>query len=547
MTPRQTQKNKTMYTYDAIISGYGPTGATLANLLGAMGMRVAVIEREKTIFAKPRAITADHEALRAFQAVALGEAILEGTCPHPGTDFVGVEGQVIKRFYPLPAPGPLGWEPTYMFYQPRLEGTLRTGVERFAKVDVQLNHKVMGYRQDAGQVAVDIEGPDGRQQTLHGRYLLACDGARSMVRTQMACEINDLDFDEWWVVVDVDLHSDIELPERCVQYCRPSRPGTYIVGPGQLRRWEIKVLPGESPEAFNDPAHLDAVLSTFVDTRGVDVQRVAIYRFHAVVAQQWRDGQVFLLGDAAHQMPPFLGQGLCAGVRDAYNLAWKLQAVMAGKADQTLLDSYCAERKPHVQQVVETAKAFGLIIGELDETAARVRDTRLEAELNAGTAPTIRQSFIPGLTAGLVDTNDAGVPRRGAGQLFPQPWVAGAGVPRMRLDDLVRGDFYLVCQSAEFARYGRRLLAASEHLFAATVVCLDPLVPAAESEGFIHCAEEGGWVSAWLKQQGVSAALARPDGFAYGAAADLASLEALVTRLDRSLSAQAETGALACE
>lgn len=526
-----------METYDAIISGYGPTGATLANLLGTMGLKVAVVEREKDIYDKPRAITADHEALRAFQAAGLAERIEEGTCRHPGTDFMGVDGQVIKRFYPLPAPGPLGWEPTFMFYQPKLERVLREGVGRFDEVDVFLEHSFVSLLQDAEGVEVEIAGPNNSNRTLRGKYLLACDGARSPVRGEIGSTIHDLEFDEWWVVVDADLHNDVELPERCVQYCRPSRPGTYIVGPDRLRRWEIKVLPGEAPESFNDPAHLKAVLSTFVDTSGLEVKRVAIYRFHAVVANKWREGRVFLLGDAAHQMPPFMGQGLCAGVRDAYNLAWKLEAVLRGKAADALLDTYGEERRPHVQTVVETAKSFGLIIGELDERAARERDARLGAELAAGTAPTIRQSFIPGLASGLLYRDEAGTLNPGAGKLFPQPWVCGRNIGRVRLDDLVRREFYVVSTDEALAADAAVHLAGFGHLADAKSISL---VDEQEDAGRIDTAliavgEEPGLVKRWLAEHGAVAAVVRPDGFAYGAARSEEELKHMITSLGNAL------------
>ncbi|RAR66097.1 3-(3-hydroxy-phenyl)propionate hydroxylase [Paraburkholderia unamae] len=530
-----------METYDAIIAGYGPTGATLANLLGTMGMRVAVVEREKAIYDKPRAITADHEAMRAFQAIGLAEQIEEGTCPHPGTDFVGVKGEVIKRFYPMPAPGPLGWEPTFMFFQPTLEAILREGVKRFAAVDVMLEHALLDVRQDAEGVDVAVAGPDGAQKTLRARWLLACDGARSVVRTTIGAPLHDLAFDEWWVVVDANLHGDIELPERCVQYCRPSRPGTYIVGPERLRRWEIKVMPGETPESFNDPEHLDRVLSTFVDTSGVDVLRVAIYRFHAVVAEQWRQGRVFLLGDAAHQMPPFLGQGLCAGVRDAYNLAWKLDAVRRGKAGDALLDSYGAERRPHVQTVVEHAKSFGLIIGELDEAAALERDRVLGAALAAGTAPTVRQAFIPDLAAGLLQGAGAGELGEGAGTLFPQPWVNGAQIERTRLDERVRGDFYVVCTDAGIAAQARAQLGETRWLEGAAVVCLGgngASGASGDTPGVLYCEEERDTVRRWLADHNAVAAIVRPDGFAWGSARSAADLGGALAVLAQALAAE---------
>jgi 3-(3-hydroxy-phenyl)propionate hydroxylase len=525
-----------MEIYDAIIAGYGPTGVTLANLLGTQGMRVAVVEREKGVYDKPRAITADHEAMRAFQAAGLAEQIEVGTCPHPGTDFVGMNGDVIKRFYPMPAPGPLGWEPTFMFYQPQLEATLRAGVARFDKIDVLLEHSLVSLRQDAESVEVEVTGLHGASRTLRGKYLLACDGARSVVRSQINSPIYDLAFDEWWVVVDTELHNNVELPERCVQYCRPSRPGTYIVGPNRLRRWEIKVMPGEEPESFNDPEHLRSVLSTFVDTSGVEIKRMAIYRFHAVVAEKWRDGRVFLLGDAAHQMPPFLGQGMCAGIRDAYNLTWKLDAVLKGRAGDALLDTYGAERRPHVQTVVEHAKSFGLVIGELDEQAARERDKLLAAELAAGTAPTIRQSFIPGLVAGLLYLDAAGLAGVGAGKLFPQPWVRSAGVARARLDDLVRGDFYIVSTDARVAAEAAKQLAESTHLFGAKAVCLGAQAIADAGANLISGEEETDLVHNWLAEQEALAALVRPDGLAYGVARTPDELKNVIASLNAALS-----------
>lgn len=525
-----------METYDAIIAGFGPTGATLANLLGAMGMKVAVVEREKEIYDKPRAITADHEAMRAFQAAGLADQIAVGTCPHPGTDFVGVSGDVIKRFYPMSGTWPLAWEPTFMFYQPDLEAILRDGVKRFSGVEVFLEHAVSNHRQDEHGVEVEVVARDGAARFMRGKTLLACDGARSGIRSRMQSPIHDLDFDEWWVVVDARLHGDVELPQRCVQYCRPSRPGTYIVGPDRLRRWEIKVMPGEAPESFNDPEHVQKVLASFVDTSALEVQRVAIYRFHAVVAEQWRDGNVFLLGDAAHQMPPFLGQGLCAGVRDAYNLAWKLDAVFKGKADDSLLDTYGQERRPHVQTVVEHAKSFGLIIGELGPDAALARDQRLLAELATGQATTVRQAFIPGFTDGLIHKGHDGKPGSGAGKLFPQPWVSGNVCNRTRLDDLVRGNFYLVCLDATVAGKARCGLDAIVALADSKVIVLGN----AEEAGVPAYEEEGGLIRQWLTEHGLVAAIVRPDGVAWGGVSHVDGLTEMLQTLGALLDPSAD-------
>lgn len=518
---------------DVVIAGLGPVGATLANLLAMRGRSVVVLERETDIYDQPRAITADHEAMRAFQAAGLADEIAASTCPHPGTDFLGVEGQVIKRFYPLPAPGPLGWEPTFMFYQPALERSLRTGLARFAKVQVRLGHEVIEHRQHASGVEVHAHASDGTRCVVHARYLMACDGARSPIRKQLGIASTDLGFDEWWLVIDAQLVKDIVLPERCVQYCRPSRPGTYIVGPERLRRWEIKVLPGEDPQIFQDRQRVAEVLARFVDVSALEIQRVAIYRFHAVVAEHWRSGRVFLLGDAAHQTPPFLGQGMCAGIRDAFNLAWKLDQVLSGKAASALLDSYMQERRPHVQQVVEHAKSFGLIIGELDEVAAVQRDARLRAQLLDGSVSTVRQAFIPDLEDGLLARAADGRLLPGAGKLFPQPWVRCAGGQRCRFDTISAGRFCLVGNNVALINGARLALAGLPVIADLSLVVLHRREPM--PAGVIGLVEEDALIEAWLQHYGADVALVRPDGVCYGTASSTQTLRELLWALCQGL------------
>ena len=272
------------------------------------------------IYPKPRAITADHEVLRTFQECGLADSI-DTRWAHPGTDYVGMQGQVIKRFYPAPPPEPLAWMPSWMFMQPELEASLRKGVSRYPGVVEMLGHELLHYGQDDDGVTASVRRlADGQSTTLTAR----------------------------WLVVDAWVRGPTRLAPRCVQYCRPSRPGTYIVGPGDLRRWEVKLLPGEKPEDFASDESVMKALSSFVDTTHLELHRVAVYRFHALVVERWREGRVFLLGDAAHQMPPFLGQGLCAAVRDVYNLAWKLDGVGRLGWNPALLDTYGIERKRQV-------------------------------------------------------------------------------------------------------------------------------------------------------------------------------------------------------
>ena len=521
---------------DILLIGYGPAGATMANLLGQRGFSVAVVETADTIYDKPRAITADHEALRVFQQCGLGDVIAENTCPHPGTDFVGLQGQIIKRFYPAPGQ-PLAWEPTWMFVQPELEAKLRQGVERFAQVQVHLGHELISLEQDSDRVHAQVRRVhDGAALQFTARYAIACDGARSSVRRQMGGQIEDLAFDEWWIVVDAWLRSDTELPARCVQYCRPSRPGTYIVGPNDLRRWEIKMLPGETPEQFQTEAAIRRVLADFTDPDALDLCRTAIYRFHALVAQQWRFGRVFLMGDAAHQMPPFLGQGLCAAIRDTVNLAWKIEAVERQGASPRLLDTYGEERTPHVRTVVSHAKSFGLIIGELDEAKARQRDADMEAQLRSGQAETVRQKFIPGLTNALIALDAAGAPLPGAGSLFPQPWVQATGASDWRrLDDLTDGGFLLVSDHPEASHWiGQAAQTFWQRVGGQSVLVGTPA--AAHAPGHVLALQErDGLLAQTLAQLDARVLLVRPDHYVYGCASTPAQLQALLASIEAAL------------
>ena len=533
--------------YDFIISGYGPAGATLANLLGQRGWRVAVIDQFEAVFDKPRAITADQEVMRVFQEIGLADAINASSSPHPGTDFVGLDGQVIKRFYPAPPPNQLAWEPTWMFVQPELEATLRKGVARFANVTELLGHQLVRHSHSDNCVRVDLRClSDQRDFSITGGYLLACEGANSAVRQREQARVEDLAFDEWWIVVDMWIRGPVELPERCVQYCRPSRPGTYIVGPDNLRRWEMKILPGEDPQDFmRDSGKVLQALSSFVDTTHLELCRIAVYRFHAVVVDDWRFGRVFLLGDSAHQMPPFLGQGLCAAVRDAANLAWKIDAVERQGLSSRLLDTYGQERKKHVRTIVGHAKSFGLIIGELDEAAARQRDQELGNLLRSGQAETVRQKFIPGLETGLLARHADGSPYAGAGDLFVQPWVA-QGTDWVRLDDRMPPGFWIATtpgapahiwsERPDWQRLGGRTVVIANDASADS---------GAGADGVLRVRERDGLFTHWLQQYSGMAVLVRPDHYVYGVARNVQDLDALVTRIAAELLEAAPLPAMA--
>jgi 3-(3-hydroxy-phenyl)propionate hydroxylase len=516
---RREAKRVQQKHYDVMIAGYGPVGAVLANQLGRDGLSVLAIDRMADIFDKPRAINIDHEVMRTLQSVGLADQIEPKTILHPGTDFVGLDGRLIKVFEPVSPPYPLHWAPNLMFIQPEFEPVIRAGAEAHPTVEVRLETNVVNVEQDDNEVSLLLE-KGGQHEWVKARYLVAADGATSGLRKRLGIGQDSLDFDEWWTVIDAWLKAPTALPRRTTQFCLPSSPVTYVVGPKALRRWEIKLLPGEKPEDFNDLAVVRKRLSPFVDLDALDLWRVATYRFHALVAQRWRVKRIFLAGDAAHQMPPFLAQGLCSGIRDVANLGWKLSGVLKGLFPESILDTYQQERKPHIEQLVAIAKYLGEIIGELDIERAKARDARLGDELDAGRAETIRQKFIPDLTAGLLHRNPDGTVASAAGSLFPQPIVKSAADSAILLDDVV-GERFLVLTRGD-ATHVPDLVSAIERLGGIHLHLMAPPAASVPAEGEI--AEEANLLSSWLDRSEATAVIVRPDKHVFGVAKTFADL-----------------------
>jgi 3-(3-hydroxy-phenyl)propionate hydroxylase len=518
-------------SYDVAIVGMGPVGAIFANLLSNYGLKIAVVERAAGIYDKPRAITLDHEALRVFQACGLADVMESAIAPHNGSHYLGVDGEVIKMFDPMPPPYPLGWIPNATFVQPDAEQALRDKLAGYGDADVFLSTTGLSLAQDAASVSLKAMTDTSDAFEIKARYLVGCDGANSFVRKHLGVGLEDLAFDEWWIVVDTLTSEPAKRPAKSFQYCWPSRPGTFVPGPRNLRRWEIKLLPGEDPEAAGAPENVLKLLKVFTDTSDLTIWRSAVYRFHALLGQGWRDRRVLLMGDAVHQTPPFLGQGLCAGIRDAANLAWKLALVMRGDAGDALLDSYEVERKPHVRSVVASAKEFGKIIGELDPVAAVARDARLRAELKSGKAETIRQKFIPDLVGGLIASG-----AKLAGALFVQPQVRTADGRVRRLDDLLKPEFAIFTAThAAMSGMSDAALAGWRQIGGERVV----IAASGESsgDGVITVVEHGRLFADWLRDNAIEAVIVRPDRYVFAGAENADQLNMLIKQLIQNLHA----------
>ena len=422
------------WQYDVVIVGFGPAGAIAACWLGQANVKTLVVEKSRTIWDIPRAVALDHEILRVFQNIGVIDRVLPHTAPFGASEHFGAQGQLIRRIDVVPPPYPLGYLPNMVFTQPPVEAALRDRATGHASMTVNLGWEVIGVDQEPNAVVVTMQDDGGRTDSVKARFVIACDGASSTVRRLLNTPLEDLGFDEPWLVVDVMVHDGAlsKLPAVCAQYCDPARPYTYIIGPGNHRRWEIMLNPGEDPRQVEREERVWQLLSRWLEPSDGKLWRASSYRFHALVAQKWREDRVFLAGDAAHQQPPFIGQGMCQGVRDVTNLCWKIVSVLQGESREALLDSYEQERKQHVKTLTGRIKQIGASICVRDPDAAHQRDEDLLKQ-GGGKAPIVtRQEIVPPLQAGLV-RGDLGP---ASGTIFPQPRLSAAGA---RLMDEVTG------------------------------------------------------------------------------------------------------------
>ncbi|MDB5964224.1 MAG: bifunctional 3-(3-hydroxy-phenyl)propionate/3-hydroxycinnamic acid hydroxylase [Polaromonas sp.] len=497
--------------YDVAIVGFGPSGAVAANLLGQAGLKTYVCDRLTTVYDKPRAIALDHEIMRVFQQIGVADRVQQHVEPFTPSEYFGVDGQLIRRMTMVAPPFPLGYTPSMVFTQPPVERILREQAASWPGVSIELGVELVSLVQDDDVATLSLRDADGRQKSVRARYVVGCDGATSSVRALAGITLDDLDFDEPWLVVDVLVNAQglARLPRTSVQYCEPDRPCTLVIGPGNHRRWEISLKEGEDPVEAAKPETTWKLLSRWLTPQEGELWRQASYRFHALLARDWRRGRLFVAGDAAHQQPPFMGQGMCQGIRDVANLAWKLGAVVKGEvtgtAAQALLDSYGEERHAHVKELTTRIKGAGAVICERDPARARARDQRMLDECGGVVKDTPRQDVIPRLEAGLLSA----VASTGRGTLFPQPRLDDGNGHASLMDERVGLGWRLVTDSS---------LPAPGRLDN-TIRLVRLGGPLAETEGV---------TSRWMHKHGCHAALVRPDHYVFGTAGTAPELEALL-------------------
>lgn len=483
--------------YDVIIVGAGPVGSAAAVIADRHGLRTLIVDASTEVYPLPRAIHFDADIMRIFQFAGLSDEIEPLARATSGGLHLGADGEPIRDFRVTAVDGDLGWKPHYMFYQPEIDALLRRRAAEASHVSALLGWRCESVTQNSNVATIELRGEDGTTRRERGRYVIAADGASSGIRKELGIALADYGFEEPWFIIDGAVQHDDQGPDYSIMYCDPARPGTYVPGPRRHRRWEFMLLPGENGQQYTTPEGAWSIISgvtPWLRRDELEIERVAIYEFHALVAERWREGRVFLAGDAAHQTPPFYGQGMCHGIRDVRNLLWKLAAVLRDGEPDELLNTYQSEREPHVRAIIDQSVANGKYICVLDTELAQARDAEMRSRMAEPQPQQVRtfRDTIPGLIAGVLEPGSSAA----TGLLFPQPWVTTTDGARVRLDHVLGRDWTLIGSPAASA----------------------PADPAEASVLIIgrDIDDSDGVLTEWFATFGCDTVLLRPDRYVFG-------------------------------
>jgi 2-polyprenyl-6-methoxyphenol hydroxylase-like FAD-dependent oxidoreductase len=503
-------------THDVIINGCGPTGLVAALLLAKQGHSVAMVDRHTAIYPLPRAIAFDHEVARILNLLGLTSTMA------PLVAMPGVyqwRNQHNDLLFELDWGGTAsvsGFAASYLFSQPQLETVLNAAALAQPLITIHRGVEIDGFMQDSQGVTLTGQSHSGAAVALRGTWLIGADGANSVIRQAMGATLVDLGFAADWLVVDILPHPDAVLPlddDLMLQVCDPARPTTVVSGGPGRRRWEFMALEGETLDQLNQTACAWDLLAPWgVTPDNAVLERHAVYTFRGAIADIWRKGRVFLAGDAAHLTPPFAGQGLCAGFRDAAALAWRLDLALKGKHSPALLDSYESERKAHAHAWIVNAIELGQVICVLDPAAAAARDAGMQAARAAGAAPP-SSGILPSLGPGIH------LPDCHGGTLGVGGHVTHAGKSG-HFDDIVGHGFVLIAH-AQDPQVSPASAAVLADLGGITVGIGSP-------DG---AADRDGAYGRWFSELGADVILMRPDFYVFGSGRGDHAADALVQRL----------------
>lgn len=526
---------------DVAVVGYGPVGMATAALLGRAGHRVLVLERYAGLYQLPRAAIFDDETMRTFARLGVADALLPTLRVQRSYEWRNAAGELLLE-HDFAATGRSGWAEWYMMYQPALEDCLDAAV-RAAGVEVRHDSPVTALVRYGDHTALTVGGPAG-PSTVRARWIVGCDGGNSFVRESLGLELDDYGFSEPWLVCDFRFRRPVNVPT-ALQMGDPAGPTSVIsLGPAH-HRVSFMLDSADDFAAERAPERVWKRVARWLGPDDAELIRVATYTFRSLVADRWRVGRVLLAGDAAHQMPPFLGQGMCSGIRDAQNIAFKLDGVLRGRLADDVLDTYQLEREPHVRAVIEKGIELGRQQTVRDPVLAAERDrVLLERRAAHRGADTIR---FPGLHDGLL----AAASGPGRGELAVQG-VVDDGAARDRLDQVVGAGAHLLVDADRVPDpatvLGADLLTALDAV-GVRVVLLDApgrgAAGPAVGAGVTRVVDVDGTHRDWLSARGAVAAAVRPDFYVYGTAGDAVSTSALARELACALGAPTRTPALA--
>lgn len=495
-------------TYDVAIIGYGPTGATAANLLGQLGLNVLVVERDPDVYNRARAISIDEEVLRVWQSAGLAERLQEDMLPGPPITFVGSNG---KPFFEWVIEGKgAGHPPQQFIYQPAVDAVLREGVERFPNVEILVHHECLRVVPKGDQVELMLADlTTDTFKRVRASYVIAAEGGSSPTRGQLGIGYAGRTYAERWIVIDTKVIKEWDAHDRLRFHCKPSRPTVDCPTPLGHHRWEFPIRDHEDEQKMSSREEVWKILNAQgITAENVEILRSVVYSHHVRCADRWRVGRIFLAGDAAHAMPPWLGQGMSAGVRDAANLCWKLAAVVRGQAPDSLLDTYQTERQPHVTEITSRAVRMGWVITEHRSRVAAVRDRVARTLTRHARVVDLLQKFcwIPDArhTDGFLGGTAPAV-----GRQLPQPWVVAPEGSSQRLDDVLGNRWTVLHLGPEptGAQAWKDVGVPSVRLSG----------PESVTDGD-SIRDSGGTLVGWLKEKKAIAVAVRPDGFVYAAA-----------------------------
>ncbi|OZF33246.1 3-(3-hydroxyphenyl)propionate hydroxylase [Rhodococcus sp. 14-2496-1d] len=431
--------------FPVVIVGAGPTGMTAALLLGRYGVPCLVLDRWEDVYPQPRAVHLDDEVFRILGDIGLAEDFAGISRPGRGLRLCDKQIRTLAEFERDPDDRPHGYPQANMFDQPDLEQLMRKHISQFECVEMRGNCEITDVQNLKNSVRVRYDSTvDGTPHWVTADYVLGCDRANSIVRASIGSKMHDLGFAQRWLVVDIATDADLDQWDGVHQVCDSERSATYMrIGPTRYR-WEFRLHDDETMDAFTDLASIGPLIAPWlesVDEPEMELIRCAEYTFRAQVADRWRDRRVFLLGDSAHLTPPFIGQGMGAGLRDARNLVWKIVGVLDGHLKETSLDSYETERKTHAKQMIELAVAIGW---------AMTGGSRLTGIMRTNIAPAL--GYLPFIGAKVTASTTPSLGRSQYVLRSPVPvrTLAGKLCPNstldngMRLDDLAPGQFLFV-------------------------------------------------------------------------------------------------------